>query len=82
MWPVWLLDSKIDRSSRINRWNELIFLHAGANSGKLKVISVIFGLVWSKMGIAILFIRPKNLLNECTNLADFLQADCDAIIFG
>ena len=29
------------------------FLHGGANSGKLKFISLIFEWVWSKMGIAI-----------------------------
>ena len=29
------------------------FLHAGANSGKLKVISMIFGWAFSKMGVAI-----------------------------
>ena len=40
-WPVWSQDSKIDCISRVNRWNELIFLHADENSGKLKVISLI-----------------------------------------
>ena len=29
------------------------FLHAGANSRKLKVISMILGWAWSKMGLAI-----------------------------
>ena len=29
----------------------LIFLHAGANSGKLKVDSVIFGWAWSRMAV-------------------------------
>ena len=31
-------------------WNKLIFLHAGTNSGKLKVISMICGWAWSKNG--------------------------------
>ena len=58
------------------------FLHAGANSGKWKVISLIFGWALSKMGMAVYFMRPKNLLNECMNWADFLHADCDTIFFG
>ena len=37
--------------------NELMkltdFLHVAANSGKQKVISVIFGWAWSKMGVII-----------------------------
>ena len=37
--------------------NELIekkdFFSAGANSGKLKVISMIFGWIWSKLDVAI-----------------------------
>ena len=37
--------------------NELMeltyFLHAGANSGKLKVISILFMWKWSKVGVAI-----------------------------
>ena len=55
------------------------FLCAGVNSGKLKVISMIFGWMWSKLG---LFMRPRSLLNEFMNWAYFLHADCDAIIFG
>ena len=57
------------------------FLHAGANSGKLKAISMILGWVWSKMGMAMV---PYNLCNEneFMNWADFLHADCDVIIFG
>ena len=38
------------------------FLHAGANSVKLKVISLRFGWVWSKMGIAIYFRTLKICL--------------------
>ena len=53
VWPVWSQDSKIDCISRINRWNELIFLHAGENSGELKVISLILRWAFSKMGVAI-----------------------------
>ena len=29
----------------------LVFLHAGTNSGKLKVDSVMFGWAWSKMAV-------------------------------
>ena len=37
-------------------WTDI--LHAGTNSGKLKVISMIFGRVWSEMGVVINFIIP------------------------
>ena len=30
-----------------------VFLHAGANPGKLKVISMNFGWAWSEMGMAV-----------------------------
>ena len=46
-------NSKIDCTSKMKGWNELIFLHAGANLGKLKVILLIFEWVWSKMDVAI-----------------------------
>ena len=49
---VWSWDSKIDCISKLIRWNKLIFLHAGANSGKLKVYSAIFGWALSKMAVA------------------------------
>ena len=52
VWPVWSQDSKIDCNSKINRWNKLIFLQDGTNSGKLKVGLMIFGLVWSKVTMA------------------------------
>ena len=48
--PVWSWDPKIDYISRMNRWNELIFFNAGANSEKLKVISVIVEWALSKNG--------------------------------
>ena len=38
--------------SRRNQWNKLIFWFVDKNSGKLKVTLVIFGLCWSKMGLA------------------------------
>ena len=44
--------------SRMSWWNELIFLRAGVNSEKLKVISMIFGWMGSKLGAAILFMIP------------------------
>ena len=50
---ILLLDSKIDYISRMSRWNNQIFLHAGTNSGKLKVDLVIFGWTQSKMAKAI-----------------------------
>ena len=37
-------------------------LHAGANWGKLKVDSIIFGWVWSKMVVACQFRRPWCIL--------------------
>ena len=41
--------------SKMNRWNQLIFSHAGTNSGKLKID---FSDVWSKMVMAVSFMRP------------------------
>ena len=35
--------------SQMNKWNEKVFLPAGKNSGKLKVDSMIFGWVLSKL---------------------------------
>ena len=37
-------------------------MHAGTNSGKLKVDSMIFMWTWSKMVMAFWFVRPWNLL--------------------
>ena len=48
VWPVWSWDSKIGSILEINQWIKRIFLHAGTNSGKLKVDSMIFGWTWSK----------------------------------
>ena len=59
------------------------FLHAGANSGKLKVISMIFGSgmvknCWDHLvQETLLYLR-----NEFMIWADFLHADYDAVIFG
>ena len=36
-------------SEKLNISNRLVSLHAGTNLGKLKVDSMIFGWVWSKM---------------------------------
>ena len=45
-------DSKIDYlKNELMEWTD--FLHAGVNSGKLKVISIIFRWMWSKLGVAI-----------------------------
>ena len=49
MWPVRSQDSKIDCVSKIEQMELTDLLHAGTNSGKLKVDSVIFGWVWSKI---------------------------------
>ena len=47
----------------MNERNEVIFLHAGANSGKLEVISLIFEWVWSKMGVAT-YLVYKTLISD------------------
>ena len=63
------------------------FLHAGANSWRLKVISLIFEWMLSKMGVATYLVHKslKSVVSEewlyGMNGADFLNADCDAIIF-
>ena len=46
-------ESKMGFISRMDRWTNLIFLLSGANPRKLKVISLIFGWMWSDMGVAI-----------------------------
>ena len=40
---------KVTVSEKLNISNRLVSLHAGTNLGKLKVDSMIFGWVWSKM---------------------------------
>ena len=57
---------------------DCFFLHAGTNSGKLKVDSMIFGWAWSKIAVAFLLYQK----NEFINWADFLNAASDAIVFG
>ena len=37
--------------SELKGWTDIV--HAGANSGKLKVMSMIFGWAWSEMAVAI-----------------------------
>ena len=54
------------------------FLHAGANSWKLKVDSVNFG-PWS---FSLWNPKSAHLKNEFMNWADFLNTDSDVIIFG
>ena len=51
MWSAWTQGSKLDCISRMTwmEWDD--FLHAGANSGKLRVVSVIFRWMWSKSGV-------------------------------
>ena len=60
------------------------FFHAGTNSGKLKVDSMIFGQVWSKMVINFWVMRAQNqryLKNEFMNWGDFLTANADYCIW-
>ena len=55
---------------KISCFQHTSFLHAGANSGKLKVDSMILGWAWSKMAVAFQFMIPENLLyleNEYMN---------------
>ena len=47
----------------MNERNEVIFLYAGANSGKLEVISLIFEWVWSEMGVAT-YLVYKTLISD------------------
>ena len=62
MWPVRSRDSKIDCVSKIEQMEQTDLLHAGTNSGKLKVETVICGWVWSEIAEIFQFMRPKNLL--------------------
>ena len=48
--PFRLWNSEICCISRVNWWNELIFLHADTNLGKLNVNLIIIGWTWSEMG--------------------------------
>ena len=41
---------KLAVSQECTRWSKQIF-NAGGNSGKLKVVSMIFGWAWSNMGM-------------------------------
>ena len=54
VWPVWSWDYNTDSISKMNRLNKL---PAGANSGKLKVDSMIFGWALSKMAMTFKFMR-------------------------
>ena len=75
VWAVWSQDSKIGCISKMNQLNELIFLHGGANSGRQKVISIIFWVGVNKN-------RHDHLVHETLKSAEyFLHADFDAIIF-
>ena len=51
--PAWSQNSKIDCISRMSFMEWTDFLRAGVNSEMLKVISMIFGWMWSKLGAAI-----------------------------
>ena len=42
--------------SKLIEWTD--FVHADANSEKLKVDSMIFGWMWSKMGMVVYYMRP------------------------
>ena len=43
VWSLWSQGSKFECILRMNRWNELISLHAGGNLGQLTVILTILG---------------------------------------
>ena len=58
---------------------EWTILHAGANSGKLQVISMIFGCARHLVHQTL---KSAYLKNEFMNSADFLHADCEAVMFG
>ena len=69
VWLLWPQSPEIDCILRMNAC-----LHADINSGKLKVTSMIFEWLWSKMGL--LFYRLWD------SLTDVLHAVCDAVISG
>ena len=50
VWPVWSKDSKIYGVWRMNRWNEMFFLHDDAISQKLKAAQNFFGVGMVKNG--------------------------------
>ena len=52
VWPVWSLNSKFNCIMN-EQMEQTDFLHTGANSGHLKVISMIFEWASSKMSVAI-----------------------------
>ena len=58
----------MDCTSRMNERNEVIFLYAGANSGKLEVISLIFEWVWSEMGVAT-YLVYKTLISDVIRMS-------------
>ena len=72
LWSVWSQDSKIDCISKMNRWNELFFLHAGANSG-----SSYKSFPWFFSGRGQKWAWPFGSWGP---RAHFSHADCDAII--
>ena len=52
VWPVWSRGSKTNYlNNESMEWTD--FLHTGGNSGKLKVVLMIFGWAWSKIGMTI-----------------------------
>ena len=56
VWRVWSWDSKVDYlKNEQMKWTD--FLNDATNSGKLKVGSMVFGLAWSKIAMADLFMR-------------------------
>ena len=83
LWLVWSWDSKIDFISEMSRWNKLIFLHDGTNSGKLKVE---FWVDLVKIGHGFLVDDSKICCISRMNLRFELifaeNAESDAIIFG
>ena len=62
VWPVWSWDFKIDCTSRMIGWNEVIFCMLVEIQERL-VISLIFECVWSKMGVVI-YLVYKTLKSD------------------
>ena len=47
----WKMGVASHKNKKMNRWNKVIFFHAGTNSGKPKVNSVIFGWMYWKIAM-------------------------------
>ena len=76
--------SIIDCTSRISRWNELIFCVVLQIQESLKLLHWFLSGCGQKMGMDYIVhetLKSAYLKDECMNWADVLHSDCDAIIF-